>query len=99
VDDAGGDLFGAHAALADASEDFGQVLALDVDGEDVAGADGVGRFFEVELIRHPAQLLARDGQLALADVRREVDDERARSERIAPRSTRSSRRSAGAGST
>ena len=39
-DDAGGYLLAADAALADAREDLGQVLALDVDGEDVAGADG-----------------------------------------------------------
>ena len=78
VDDARGNLFGAHAALADAGEDFGQALALDVNGEDVAGAEGVRGLFEVELVGHPAQLLARDDEFALSDMRREVDDEGAR---------------------
>src|SRR5689334_4173944 len=73
-----GNLFGAHASLAYPCEDLGQILALDFDGEDVAGAYRVRRSFNVELIRSPSQLLARDRNLALAHVRGKVDAERTR---------------------
>jgi hypothetical protein len=54
------------------------VKTSDVDGEDVAGADGVVGDFQLKLVGVEAQLLAHHRQLALADVAGQVDAERPR---------------------